>query len=94
MVQVAAGRRPVAARGGTSSVSGGDQVPQFAAGPVAGVGLGMMARATDDGVEREVPQIRGAAVPAGGTGVRGGGAVWVQGGQAPVSSRAAGGGVH
>ena len=48
MVQVAAGGGPAAARGGAPGAAGADQVLEFAAGPVAGLGLGVVALAAGD----------------------------------------------
>src|SRR5580704_5626680 len=43
VVQVAAGGGTAAARGGAGGVAGADQVLEFAAGPVAGLGAGVVA---------------------------------------------------
>src|SRR5580704_3779004 len=52
VVQVAAGGGPAAARGGAGGVAGADQVLEFAAGPVAGLGAGVVAGTPGDGGER------------------------------------------
>jgi hypothetical protein len=88
VVQVTAGRGLTAAGRGAGRVAGGDQVPEFTAGPVAAVGLGVVAGAADDGVEFQGAGVGGAAgVRAGGAGVGGGGAVGVQDGVAPAGVR-------
>ena len=48
MVQVAAGGGPAAARRGAPGAAGADQVPEGAAGPVAGLGAGVVAGAAGD----------------------------------------------
>src|SRR5580692_1185913 len=48
VVQVAAGGGPAAARGGAPGAAGADQVLEFAAGPVAGLGVGVVAVAAGD----------------------------------------------
>jgi hypothetical protein len=53
VIQVAAGGGLAAARGGAPGVAGGDQVLEGAAGPVAVLGLGMVAGAADDRVQPE-----------------------------------------
>jgi len=92
VVLVAPGGRPPAAGGGTSGVTGVDQVSEGAAGPVGTLSLGVVARAADHRDEGEVERsqelrgqlARGPAVLAGGAGVGGGGAVGAQGGDAPA----------
>src|SRR5580692_13003786 len=48
VVQVAAGGGPAAARGGAPGAAGADQVLECAAGPVAGLGVGVVAVAAGD----------------------------------------------
>src|SRR5260370_13870860 len=48
MVQVTASRGSATARGGAPSAAGADQVLEFAAGPVAGLGVGVVAVAAGD----------------------------------------------
>src|SRR5271169_1513427 len=48
VVQVAAGGGPAAARRGAPGAAGADQVLEFAAGPVAGLGVGVVAVAAGD----------------------------------------------
>ena len=91
VIKVAAGGGLPAARRGAGRVAGGDQVPELAAGPVAGLGLGVVAGAADDGAELQGPGVgRAAGVRAGSAGVRGGGAVGVQRGVAPPGVRVPG----
>jgi hypothetical protein len=91
VIKVAAGRRLPAPRRRAGRVAGGDQVPERAAGPVAGLGLGVIAGAADDGAELQGPGVGGAGgVRAGSAGVRGGGAVRVQRGIAPPGVRVPG----
>jgi len=91
VIQIAAGGGLPAARRGARRVPGGDQVAELAAGPVAGVSLGVVAGAADDGVELEGAGVGGTAgVRAGSAGVRGGGAVRGQRGIAPPGVRVPG----
>src|SRR5450755_3488415 len=76
VIQVAVGGGMPAAWRGARGVAGGDQVAEFAAGPVAPLGLGVIAGAADDGAEFQGAGVGGAGgVAAGGAGVRGGGPV-------------------
>ncbi len=59
MVQVTAGRGPAATRRGAPGAAGADQVPEFAAGPVLGLGPGVVAVAAGD---RDQPAARAAQV--------------------------------
>ena len=84
MIQVTVRGGVPAARRGARGVAGGYQVAEFAAGPVAALGLGVLAGAADDGVEFQGAGVGGPfGVAAGGAGVRGGGPVGVQHGVAP-----------
>src|SRR5579859_1932345 len=102
VVEVAGGGAAPAARRGARGVARLDPVREFPAGPVAVLGLGMLAGAADDRCKssdfQEVLQSadrRGSGRPwpgspragAGGAVVGGGGAVGVQGGQAPPGGR-------
>ena len=82
MVQVAAGGGPAAARCGAPGAAGADQVLEFAAGRVAGLGVGVVAGRAGDGGQR------------GGQDARGPGAGWsgAGGGGGRVRSRRSGGG--
>src|ERR1700678_4345857 len=81
VIQVTVRGRVPAARRGARGVAGSDQVAKFAAGPVAGLGLGVLAGPADDLVELQGAGVGGSfGVPAGRAGVRGGGPVRVQDG--------------
>jgi len=91
VIQVAAGGGLPAARRGARGVAGGDQVAEFAAGPVTGLGLGVITGPADDRVELQGARVGGPfGVRAGRAGVRGGGPVRVQGGVAPPGIRVPG----
>src|SRR6202044_758386 len=81
VVQVAAGGGAAAARRGAPGVAGADQVGQLAAGTVARLGTGVVARTPGDGGQRGRQDAWGPGagrVAAGQAGVGGGGAVGVQ----------------